>query len=153
MISSRAVTHQSRPSDQPRYPSQLLNINLNPAQFASQSSPSHPGSRNHSSPSPHPPPKPMTYALNSDASSYQYPLHSASASPSFHPPTPFTASVRPVPVPSKTQVNDYLVSHMSMPRGLKTGWLIDGKVFNVYALFAAVLQIGGSSEVGVHGTA
>ena len=58
-----------------------------------------------------------------------------------------TNGVQHVSLPSRAQVNDYLVSHVSAPEGLYSGWQIDGRRFDIYALMLTVLQMGGSSEV------
>ena len=83
------------------------------------------------------------------ASSSRMPLPASSSSSHtrYQPLTPMTSGVRPVPVPSRSQVNDYLVRHLSAPAGLDSGWRLDGLSFDVYALLVLVLQMGGSSEV------
>jgi len=83
------------------------------------------------------------------ASSSRSPLPTTSISPSStpQPPTPYTSGHQAVPVPSKAQVHDYLIKHMSMPQGLETGWLVNGQMFDVYTLLKTVLQMGGSSQV------
>lgn len=98
------------------------------------------------------PPKQPIWSLQSLASSSRQSLPPASVSPSapLHtPPTPQSGAIRSVPSPSRTQVNDYLVTQMSMPAGLNSGWQIDGHRFDVYILFVLVLQMGGSSEVSL----
>ncbi|ORY20712.1 hypothetical protein BCR39DRAFT_554918 [Naematelia encephala] len=70
-----------------------------------------------------------------------------STPPSLQLPTPLTATYHHVPLPSPTQVHDYLVGHMKQPKGLHTGWEIDGRVIDVFRLFSAVVEAGGSSQV------
>lgn len=54
-----------------------------------------------------------------------------------------------VPVPSETQVNDYLINHLGQVDGLSTGFSVQGYRFDVYLLFMTVIQMGGSSSVGL----
>ena len=72
---------------------------------------------------PHLPPKRVDTWCHPAMASYSSrpPLTRAPVSPSFvvQPLTPVTGRLsRPVPVPTKKQLNDYLVKHMSMPAGL-----------------------------------
>jgi len=52
-----------------------------------------------------------------------------------------------VPVPSETQVDDYLIAHMGQPDGLSAGYSVQGYHLDVYLLFVTVVQMGGSSSV------
>lgn len=52
-----------------------------------------------------------------------------------------------VALPSREQVQMYLVQHMKKPLGLYQGWSIEGAHFDIYEVFSSVLRAGGSSEV------
>ena len=52
-----------------------------------------------------------------------------------------------VALPSREQVQTYLVQHMKKPLGLYQGWRIEGSHLDIYELFSSVLRAGGSSEV------
>ena len=84
---------------------------------------------------------------------------SASSQPATKQPTPGQlAALRdylspggaPAPVPSKEQVHDYLVAQTKRPEGLNSPlFAVHGHRFDVYMLFKLVVQLGGSSSVGV----
>lgn len=62
-------------------------------------------------------------------------------------PNPLSASFVSIPVPSKHQLHEYLVTQQKQPLGLGMGWSIEGHIFDVYDLFVAVVRLGGSSAV------
>lgn len=62
-------------------------------------------------------------------------------------PNPFSASFVNIPVPSKEQVDVYLVRAQNLPHGLRTGWTISNHSRDVYDLFVAVVRLGGAKAV------
>lgn len=62
-------------------------------------------------------------------------------------PNPFSASFVNIAVPSKEQVDTYLVRAQNLPHGLRTGWTISSHAFDVYNLFVAVVRLGGTNAV------
>jgi len=112
---------------------------------------------------PMPDPTPMNTSSGSGSGSGSAPWQRDSSSSTrpmtFTPPTPDTTPITPnmpnplsasfvnIPVPSKHQVQEYLVNRMKQPLGLGMGWSIDGHVFDVYDLLVAVVRLGGSATV------
>jgi hypothetical protein len=81
------------------------------------------------------------------SSSQSYPQHDASSISAVE---TLTASFQAqVALPSKEQVQTYLVQHMKKPLGLYQGWKVEGIQLNIYELFSSVLRAGGSSGVCV----
>lgn len=62
-------------------------------------------------------------------------------------PNPFSASFINIPVPSREQVETYIIRQQGRPLGLRTGWTISNHAFDVYDLFVAVHRLGGSKSV------
>ncbi|WWD00342.1 hypothetical protein V866_007254 [Kwoniella sp. B9012] len=81
---------------------------------------------------------------------------SSSISPQFSSalPTPQSAtfsSSQTVPLPSETQLQDWLRDCMGQVEGLDTDWRINGKRVDMYKLLASVIRSGGSTEVSSRG--
>ena len=62
-------------------------------------------------------------------------------------PDPFSPTFLNIPVPSKEQVEVYLIRAQGQPLGLSTGWTINNHSFDVYDLFLAITRLGGSKAV------
>ena len=62
-------------------------------------------------------------------------------------PNPFSPTFINIPVPSKEQVEVYLIRAQGQPLGLRTGWTINNHSFDVYDLFLATTRLGGSKAV------
>jgi len=92
---------------------------------------------------------------SSSRTTIQHQPHNATASSSTTPSLTPDAALREhgnpesrfVPVPSETQVDDYLIAHMGQPDGLSAGYSVQGYHLDVYLLFVTVVQMGGSSSV------
>jgi hypothetical protein len=122
-----------------------------------------PHSASHSAFRPLPEPTPMIISSGSGSGSGSAPWQrtgpSSTRPMTFTPPTPDATPITPnmpnplsasfvnIPVPSKHQVQEYLVNRVKQPLGLGMGWSIDGHVFDVYDLFVAVVRLGGSATV------
>ena len=98
------------------------------------------------------------YRYNGRISPSTYPPPLSSSSSSTHSPVTAAASRQPVqqqdqtkpqalPIPSRAQVNDYLIRYMKYKDGLDAEWKIDNRRFDMYQLFNAVIQLGGSQRV------
>lgn len=73
------------------------------------------------------------------------PPHGSSRQPRM--PNPFSPTFINIPVPSKEQVEVYLIRAQGQPLGLSTGWTINNHSFDVYNLFLAITRLGGSKAV------